>query len=414
MISSARNVDVLFLIEHEDREGGVVNRMQEELNKYGVSSAKMSINFHLHLLTKVRTKLIVVPYAISSSEGLTALIYTNKSVRTGKIKVLSLNWEQYLSKANYAFKKPQDSIIKNMVYHVAWDQNYKLFLENNGVKESNIKITGNPSHQVLVDLTCNYTVSQVKQKIGLPRNFKKTIFLPMNYGWAFMSDEVINYKVSRGYQRDVALTYRDYTRSCIRSFCHFIDDASSTDVDTLFVIRPHPSISVEQYYDVFEKEAPGVKDRNNVIVSKDFSIREWIFVSDYVGSSWSTSIIDAIILDKEVFLYTPEKRPEFLDVEWNNLVPNISSYSDIKNIKGNQLEKMLVKKDVYKNLFDFINEIIQDSDLSDFKFEISKFNLVVYSKTYIKSFLMKIFSGYGVDKGQQRDYFDENNCFQEK
>ena len=91
------------------------------------------------------------------------------------------------------------------------------------------------------------------------------------------------------------------------------------------IIRPHPSIGVESYIDLFNVRVGRVPE--NVRLTKCYTIREWIVASDVIGSSWSTSVWDAHLIGKPGFLFTPYSRPEWLDVWWNEDVPNFDHLS---------------------------------------------------------------------------------------
>jgi len=88
----------------------------------------------------------------------------------------------------------------------------------------------------------------------------------MNYGWAFHSDSVILKKIQQGYNKEVAFEYREFSRQCLMKFCYFIKELALTENFNI-IIRPHPSISVEQYIEVFNSCVEGVLEK--IIITKN-------------------------------------------------------------------------------------------------------------------------------------------------
>ena len=276
------------------------------------------------------------PYLISRNDWPVSLVY---DMYGDSVSYVNMNWEQLISRANEEYKKPQDDFVKKCVNHIAWNTHFKDYLVNSGVSEGSIKITGNPANQKM------YRMLDQKQdwrkKLSIEHHLdkdKKWLFMPMNYGWAFSSDGLINAKIKKGYPEQIAWKYREYSKKCLVKFLFFVDAISE---EYEIIVRPHPSITIDDYINVFEKELGYVP--NNVTLNKAYSIREWIVASDLVGSSWSTSVWDAYSIGKPVFLFTPYERPEWLDVWWNDEVANLVSFtgvefSSIKNIQSQDAE----------------------------------------------------------------------------
>lgn len=395
-------VDFIFLVEHEDRERFLVQRIAEELKLMNCSSLILSMEFYGHLIDSVTAKCIVIPYAISSDTW--PINFIKKFAVNAK--VISLNWEQLLSESNKDFKKPKDKFIWDSVMHLAWSSSYKNFLEQSGVLSQNIEVIGNPLTQALFEFVNENSDVKVKiqKKYSLDLR-KKNIFFPMNYGWAFYSDKTILCKIKQGYNANVAYQYRDYSQDCLERFCLFIKDLVLLN-ELNIIIRPHPSISVEQYQCVFNRIAPEVLDK--IVISKEYTIKEWISISDIVSSSWSTSVWDAANIGKKVFLFTPFARPDWLNTWWNDLVPNIQSVADISKISSISPELESNPSEIFHNTASWLVNIKNTeqnrahTNLNDKR--------CVYSDVYalrclLRSVSMRFFSGAFVKKGMHRDFF---------
>jgi len=402
-----RNVDFLFLVEHEDRELYSVHRIAEELKTSGASSLILSMEFYCSLIASLAVKVIVIPYAISSDTWPLKYILSI----CPEVQVVSLNWEQLLSEANKEFKKPRDNYIKELVYHLAWSLSYKAFLIDAGVKADNVSVIGNPLTQVLSEFVTVDKMSYafLSEEFSFDKH-RKTIFFPMNYGWAFYSDKAIEKKIEQGYDRITAYEYKEYSSRCLEQFCYFIRDVLSSNEFNI-IIRPHPSISVEQYIDVFNKYAEGVVGK--VCITKKYTIKEWIAVSDLVASSWSTSVWDAANVGKKVFLFTPFVRPPWLNTWWNDIVPNISSFSEISNVVSNVDEiastpASLIIPEIatwLKNISDSTNSNFQKSRRKDVANLLKSYVSVYSVRCRFRLFSMRFLGGAFVKQGMKRDYF---------
>ena len=395
-------VDYLFLVEHEDRELSSVKAIAEGLKTLGKTSCVLSLEFFGYMMHSINANNIVVPYSISSESW--PLKYVKRIYPHAQ--VYSLNWEQLLSDANKAFKKPRDSYIKCNIKHLAWSEDYKRFLVDSGVVQDNVRVLGNPLSQLLQEFVEDS--HEVKRSLFSEFNLnpnKETIFFPMNYGWAFFTDEVILKKIAQGYDAEVAYEYRNYSRKCISKFCFFIKDVVSSG-DYNVVIRPHPSISEEQYKEVFNKNCPGVIE--SALLTKKYTIKEWIAASDIIASSWSTSVWDAASIGKKVFLYTPYERPLWLNTWWNNIVPNLSSISELDLI---QTEYAKTGENTAKNIIPSIVRWLDEFDQSDCKIKSRVTHKYIgyldryFIRCLLRVFSMKFFKGLFVPKGMQRDYF---------
>jgi len=350
-----KEVDVIFFIEHKDRELESVQLICKQLNKEGKSTLILSVYFHVYCLYLYKAKVFVFPYLINKDDWPVNIVY---QMYGDKVKYLNMNWEQLISKVNEEYKKPQDSFVKNRVNHIAWNENFKRYLIRYGVNENNIRVTGNPANEVLYNLL-QYSRKwreKLSVEFGLDIN-KKWLFMPMNYGWAFSSDDLIKAKIKKGYPEKIAWEYREYSQKCLKKFIYFIERVSK-EYSYEIVIRPHPSITKENYESIFIEEIGYVP--KNIVINKEYSIREWIVSSDIVGSSWSTSVWDAYNIGKPVFLFTPYKRPKWLDVWWNREVVNFKEYynEDELSIKDTKLEPI----ESIKNISDFICELIKNSN----------------------------------------------------
>lgn len=402
-----KKVDYLFLIEHEDREGETVKALATKLKDKGASYVILSIEFHSYLLMYYVPKCVVFPYSIDSKQW-PIQFYSNKN-----IVFVSLNWEQLLSEANKDFKKPKGDLIKSSFHHLCWTNDFQEFLVNSGVCKENTAILGNPAHEMLNKAIKNTSSidANVRKRYGIS-NHSKIIFFPMNYGWAFAEDHIIKAKIKMGYDENIAWKYREYSQHCLTEFVDFSVELAKREPKSKLVIRPHPSISIDQYLNVFNKKVAQIPE--NIIFTKDLTIREWISVSNLIGSSWSTTVWDSLNIGKDAFLFTPIARPVWLNTYWNDQVVNVSTVDELMAQQLLSLDSRVPVTNIINDVADWIFNLKANDKVLSLSLNNSKGKTFAYSlRSFLRCFSMKFLRGYKVPKGMQRDYFKPIDSFVE-
>lgn len=376
-----KQVDVIFFVEHKDRELEPVELVASKLHTMGYSSMILSTIFHLHYLFLYKAKVFVFPYLISKNDWPVNLVY---SIYEDSVCYINLNWEQLIAPVIQEYKKPQDDFVRSVVKHISWeDDAFKDFLLKNGVSNDNIRVTGNPSNFILFELNKAGSLAirnKLSQEFRLDVK-KEWLFMPMNYGWAFLSDKTIKAKIRNGFPENQAWQYRRYSKKCLFKFINFIDEISTKE-DCEVIIRPHPGVSVEMYEKKF-KEIIGYIPKK-VHILKDYTIREWIVASDIIGSSWSTSAYDAQKINKKAFLFFPYEIPVWLHSDWLNKMYKIMNYDEYKKVKN--FHVVVEEHNEINNVSFFIQENIVETN---HKVKIVNISLKSLAKV-TRSFLMNI------------------------
>lgn len=322
-----KSIDVLYFIEHVSREldtACIVKYLCQK--KYGLSVKIASMPFDVDtIIHQYQPHIVALPYLYSSeSSKIPPIIKHWKN-----LTYLNLNYEQFFSNANKQFKAPQDSFVRNEVYHVAWSESFKDYLVNNGVKKSNIFITGNPSYMLYRKPYCNYfpVRSELADKHKL--DYKKTwVFFPENYGWAFKTDKDIGLTyLNSGYDMNIAYENRAFNQKSLKEVIHWFN-CIAQDQKLEIIVRPRPAITQRAYFKKFQKELGRIPESIHII--KDGSIREWNLACDILISSFSTSLLEASVAKKPIYILEPYPFPEWLYTDWFDLVPHIKSLKELK------------------------------------------------------------------------------------
>lgn len=317
--------DVVFFIEHVDRELDVILEIAERLAAGGLRSRILSVFFHGHQLLRAPVPLaVVVPY-VTGESGWPARLATELYGKS--VPIVNMNWEQVLMPANQHYKRPRDDFSRFGVYHVAWDPAFHRFLSGHAVPDDRIGICGQPAEELFrQQLSLGPEIRrELAASLTLPSDVP-WLFFPTNYSWAFTTDFLVRTRIQAGYDEATAWAYRDFARASHTIFATWLCATAQAQQDRLFIVRPHPSVSEEQYRDRFMDVHGGVPD--NVVVTKAGNVRQWLPAVDAVFTSWSTVGLDAHRAGIPAYLIAPFEWPSWLFMEWLEALPNLLTESD--------------------------------------------------------------------------------------
>lgn len=323
-------IDVLILIEHVAREMDVACILKSKLqNQFNLTVEIRHIYLHMKAnLVDFSPRLVVYPFFYNATDP-AIKDYVKK---WPEARHLNLAWEEIFYSGHNQIKAPVGKIAKDQVYHNAWGNFFKKYLEDYGVLSKNIFITGNPSYQLYLKPYSNYFKNRQKLAIeyGLDPK-KKWIFIPENYRWAFITDTVIMWRVKQGAKKEELLKMRQYCQDCLKVLFSWIEKTAGQRSGIEIVFRPKPATSITEI-DAFlrQKGFEKLKFTEGFHIIKDESVREWILASDVVISSFSTTLIEAAIAKKPIFMIEPLKITEAFSADWYEHVERIKKLKEFK------------------------------------------------------------------------------------
>ncbi len=332
-IRNRKPIDVLFFVEHVDRELQVAQELARRLQRQGRSVVILQSRLHIPLVGlistyKVPIQVCIYPSVVNLKES---VLYQALSPVPSHV---DLHWEQLLYAPGKLTKRPRGDALDSKFYHIAWDAGFKDYLTSNGVQESQVVVTGNPAMAVLYHMAKDR--EHYRQKFALDFSLDSErlwIFLPMNYSWAFFSEKDLQYRRKLGYPEQVLAEFPKYAQKCFRKFVVFVQELAQQEAYQI-IIRPHPGVTQEQYVERFYEITRRAELPSNVRITHSRSAREWLVASDIVGSSWSTVAYDAYRLGKPAFLFTPYPRPEWLEVDWYKKLVEVRDFRDFQEKWG--------------------------------------------------------------------------------
>ena len=314
-----RPVDVLYLVEHTSREMDVacaVKALAE--HRHGLNVEIRNIYLHAQQsLRELEPAVVAHPFFYYATGALAVEDYI---ARWPDALHFNIAWEQLHYKAHWQVKRPSDEFARTQVIHHAWGRFYHDYLTSFGVPEDNIRLNGQPAYQLYLDPYRRHyrTRESLAEVYGLDPA-KAWIFVPENYRWAFIGGKAKLFSRLGGDLQEID-ALRDFSRQALRlllSCCNAL--AQEPGVEVIF--RTRPAVNSEIMLDFFGKHVGSSAPRLHFI--KEGSVREWILASDKVVSSYSTSLIEAAVAGKDVFMFEPTPFPSALHCAWYDLAPKI-------------------------------------------------------------------------------------------
>jgi surface carbohydrate biosynthesis protein len=366
-----KKISVLLLLEHIDREMDVACAIKYLAKlHFGVDIVIRHIYLHANkVLAKYSPSVVVFPFFYRSSD----LAIDRYTEMWPDSIFFNLSWEELFYKANLKVKAPGDNFTRTNVIHHAWGNFFKDYLMDNGVPAGNIFLNGNPVYQLYQKPYKNYYMDRnfLAKKYGLDSS-ARWIFLPENYKWAFVPDYNIAKFIAEGGNPTEFKTMKSFCIESLNLLLSWCVEASRTE-NVEIIFRPRPAVNSKIVTEFFNKNIG--KNSRWLHFIKGETVRDWILSADLTISSFSTSLIEAAIADKPIFMVEPISLPESLHCDWYKHVPRLYSFDDFKRMcrykketdsKGelkNWAEKeMLSKGDPIFNLTRFLKNLVDKSE----------------------------------------------------
>ncbi len=360
---------ILWLIEHSARELDVACAVKSLMEKeFG---AEVIIKHLFNDLAEVialksQPDLIALPYFYSAEDfGMKEIIK-----RFPDSVIFNMAWEEIFYKGHINIKAPKGEFAFNRVMHHAWGSFFRDYLQDAGVKSSQIIVNGNPSLQLNRPPYNSIYESRkaIAEKFDLNIS-DKWILVPDNYVWAFADSGLLKLKSRHGGSVEQMLSIKEYCRNCLREVLRWFSALAEEDGITV-IYRPKPAVSLDEFREFAETEVKGGTRRIRFI--KDLDVKQWISVSDMVFSSFSTTLMDAAVAGKPVYMLEPLPVPEFFVSEWQETLDRVRSLSELtESVNGDNNRNgdlkawvensMLSKGDPVKNLCHIISSITGNS-----------------------------------------------------
>jgi surface carbohydrate biosynthesis protein len=317
-----KKIDVIFLFEKASRELDIICFLKIMLEEKKISVEIVQQNTQSkEAIHKYIPKVVVLPFCYQNRSN-------NQYFRHWRAaKYISLNWEQFLYEGNKIAKTPRGNFATQNVIHCAWTEGYKALLKDCGVKVENIKIIGSLPLSILDQKYKDYIKNkdEISEKYNIESN-KKWIFFPENFGWAFYEKNMLDQMINDGQHPNDVMQMKKFSTKSFYESMKWINKLIQ-EKDVIVILRPRPATSI---LDVEKKLLEFSIDKpKNLYIIKELTVKDWIHSSDIVVSSYSTTLIEAAVLNKNVLMLTPLNLPDILTQIWHPYVQKCKTYEEL-------------------------------------------------------------------------------------
>lgn len=309
-------VDFLFVYEIKAREVENDALIAYELRKRGYSCAFVNT---WKSLEKLLPKKISCKVAIISAAYNTAVVdFMLRHVKKCD-KIVNLQWEQLLSigqkdnpQADYYIQGKGEYVV-----HVSWGpDNYDRLIHDCGLNHELVKKIGHVGMDFLRDEFEGYYKSreQLLDNYSIPKDKKVCLFLS-SFSYVNIPERYIDYVGDEFV--DISI---DSQKVILDWICNILKERE----DIVFIYRPHPA----------EAQNPDIINLANnterLFVISDFSVKQWIRISDQIYNWYSTSLMEIFSSNKNCFMLRPVDMPRKYEISIFENGRFVTSYEEFK------------------------------------------------------------------------------------
>ena len=335
-------MNIILFYQHIGRELYSIKKLSNILTSRKHNVYVFSIDFEFDIAIKIAKKhkvdIIVSPwmYHDTNYQEFVPFIKYNP-----KVKIINLHSEQVYSPFSRVVLLPAKGAASDFVYHFCWGENFKNELNNIGVPNNLIFITGCMRNDEAFGTS--FTKKTLAQKYQLDEN-KEWILFAENRNY-IKNTKMLNVEfIKKGVlEQDL----RDRFEITKKSLKETIDDINTLPDDFFekyeLIYRSHPGFQGDM----------GIRNSNIREIS-DLSIYEWLNVSAVCVVWNSTTAFESDMMNVPVLVYSKVEIPEKIKTIGLSNYLHIKSLLDINSI---DFRKVLDEQKKKKNYVFYYGEI---------------------------------------------------------
>lgn len=317
--------DVLYCIEHVARELNVACAVSS------IAERGFGINVDIHVLNQTLSprldhaspKLIALPFCVSRKFVARSILEQFPGV-----PIVNLACEQLYSRANRRHRLPKDDLARHQVTHAAAGPFFRDWLIDAGVTPDRVEVVGSLPFQLYRDPYRKYFG---RRRLEFAETFGLNpalpwVVLPENFGAAFFTRSQRRKRTRGGYRRRHLREYIRYAQESLREISDWCGAAASV-ANAEIIVRPRPAMAQQVLVDTMINAATTGAQKHWHFI-KEGTIQDWIFASDLVVSSYSTTLLEAAVAGVPAFMLEPIEVPYSAGSEWHAVAPSVRKRDD--------------------------------------------------------------------------------------
>jgi hypothetical protein len=322
-MSVDKNADIVIYVEHIVREFDVACILRALLkSRHNLSVDVLPFRFREYVeLARHNPRIVAVPAFFAMGPGQRRWFYYWPNAR-----VVNLAYEQIFQRINAPYKKPRSEFALNDLHYSAWGQFYVDYLAGYGVPRENVTVNGHPAYRLYREPYCGMfdtNRTRLAKACGLDPA-KRWVFLPENYHAAFFDEDKMSKYVETGVTWEEIRAFRQFGIDSLETFCRWLQKIPE---GVEVILRPRPATPVPQF---LERVVPllGGSIPKGLHITNEFSVRDWVLVSDATASSYSTSLIESAVAGKPTFMVETVPFPDLVLNPWYEHIDHIHTQEE--------------------------------------------------------------------------------------
>lgn len=380
--------DIIILYEHPQRdlENSLILKTYLERIGFNTEIIKFPFRNPFAIRLKYRNKVkCVVTHSLYDESVLFNLVYQE----FGKVPyIINTQCEQVHTNKdekdpeNYSWPKGK----AREAYHVCWGERIAELLQNYGVKEERLIVSGPIQMDFLRSDFPKYFMDrkELLEKFQISQ-YKRVVLFISSFSYASLSPNAIR-ELSGKIGGDEVKQFAELSKISQKQIIEWLYNYAKSNSDSIIIYRKHPAevIDFSNYSGLLELE--------NLKFISAYSIKEWISNVDIILTWYSTSAAEAYFFNKGTYLLRPVNIPCEDDVSIFKDCKMITSYDEfvlaLENRETTNLNKEIISS--YYNVSDkpsFMrlgNEIAKIVNDNRRQFEWDKDTLIYLKRRYFQ------------------------------
>lgn len=390
-------MDFLIFYEHFNREMENIILIKNQLKKmgYSVEVSHFSRNSYGKHILFDKPKVVVTPW-LRDNENIYR--YT-RFINTPKL--VNLQWEQIYSKNDFIIGLASTTGLALKANHICWGEAAKKRLMMEGVPEENLKVTG----AVQLDFCRKEFDSYYLSKIDIAKHYnlnlqKKWILFISSFSYATYNEKSLDTLLEQWGDFSEFVNIAKKSRIEV---IQWVKKLLTENCNIEFIYRPHPSENIDNTLEDMGKAFPAFK------IINDYSVKQWIKVSDSIVTWYSTSVAEILAMNKSFCIIRPTTIPENYEVDIMRNANFITEYEDfIKYIKENtnceypineQLfhDYYLIEKNpAYVNVANYLVEVLNETWKHE-SYSLTKDEKIKFRKKYKTDIFVSLITDFVIE-----------------
>lgn len=293
-----KNVDFLFIYEVKPRELENICLLKYELEKRGYSVALLNTWYYIRSKPPKYNPKVVISFALYNDNTFKFISGYVRNIN----KIVNMQWEQVGSNTE---ESDNDTLFRlsgmaNHALNICWGtKTYNRLREISHINERNLYVSGHVTLDFLRDSFEDYYCK--KEEILSKYNISATsriCLMVSSFSYVNLPGKI----ASIGSNDSLNLSnFIELSVASQEKILEWIKSYINQNPDVVFIYRPHPAESNNT------KLLDIAKNNKNFRIIGDYSVKQWLTISDVIYMWYSTSLAEAYYSKKPTYILRPFK-----------------------------------------------------------------------------------------------------------